>query len=100
MLVVDFWNKRYAPYIKVEKRPSTVDGYEKMWNKHLKGRMELPLRDFHTVDCETLLQAIAHGNGVSSTTLKHIKHLLSGIFRYAIRSEGEARERYSCVRIK
>lgn len=33
-----------------------------------------------------LLQAIAHENNLCSTTLKHIKHLLSGIFRYAIRT--------------
>jgi integrase len=43
------------------------------------------LRDFRTLDCETVLQAVARERDVNSTTLKHIKHLMSGLFRYAIR---------------
>jgi integrase len=53
---------------------------------YLKGRLVLPLRDFRTVNCERLLRLIALEENVSSTTLKHIEHLLSGVFRYAIRT--------------
>lgn len=86
MSVAEFWEKQYLPYVTAEKRPSTVDGYRKMWSAHLKARMTPPLREFRTVDCERVLQSIAHECDVSSTTLKHLKHLLSGVFRYAIRT--------------
>lgn len=85
MPVVNFWDMKYLPYITSVKEPSTVNGYQKMWNTHLKNRLTLPVRDFQTVDCEKLLQSIVHEKDVSSTTLKHVKHLLSGVFRYAIR---------------
>lgn len=86
MSVVEFWENRYFPFISEQARPSTVNGYRNMWNRYLKGRLALPLRDFRTADCERLLKLIAHENDLSASTLKHIKHLLSGIFRYAIRT--------------
>lgn len=46
----------------------------------------MPLREFRTVNCEELLKATQAKYNVSSTTLKHLKHLLSGLFRYAIRT--------------
>ena len=84
--VVEFWNQEYFPYITAQCRPSTVNGYRNMWNLYLKNRLELPLRDFRTVNCERLLQLIALEHNLSVATLKHVKHLLSGIFRYAIRT--------------
>lgn len=86
MSVVDFWEKRYFPFISEQARPSTVNGYRNMWKRYLKHRLAFPLRDFRTADCERLLKLIARENDLSTTTLKHIKHLLSGIFRYAIRT--------------
>ena len=43
------------------------------------------LREFRTVDGERILESIAKDNELTSTTLAHIKALLSGIFRYAKR---------------
>jgi integrase len=86
MSIVTFWDERYLPYITDQKRPSTVNGYTKMWNRYLKDRLDQPIREFRTVDCERLLQVLAQELQVSSTTLKHVKHLMSGIFRYAIRT--------------
>jgi integrase len=86
MSIVTFWDERYLPYITDQKRPSTVNGYTKMWNRYLKDRLDRPIREFRTVDCEQLLQALAHELQVSITTLKHVKHLMSGIFRYGIRT--------------
>jgi integrase len=86
MSVVEFWDDRYLPFITAQKRPSTVNGYRNMWKRYLKDRLALPLRDFRTAECEKLLQLIALEYDLSSTTLKHVKHLLSGIFRYAIRT--------------
>lgn len=86
MSIVTFWDERYLPYITDQKRPSTVNGYKKMWSRYLKDRLDQPIREFRTVDCERLLQVLAQELQVSSTTLKHVKHLMSGIFRYAIRT--------------
>jgi integrase len=76
----------YLPYVKDDKRPSTYDGYRKMWFRYLSTCTDVPLRSFGTFECESLLSAIAKKYGVSTTTLKHIKNLLSGIFRHAIRT--------------
>jgi integrase len=84
--VEEFWDKKYLPYITDQKSPSTVDGYEKMWSRYLKDRIEMPVRDFRTVDCEHLLNVLVKKYDLCSTTLKHVKHLLSGVFRYAIRT--------------
>ena len=86
MSVVEFWEREYFPHITTQCRPSTVNGYKNMWNLYLKGQLDLPLRDFRTVSCERLLQVIALEQNLSTATLKHIKHLLSGVFRYAIRT--------------
>jgi hypothetical protein len=86
MTTVDFWEERYFPFITAQARPSTVNGYRNAWKRYLKDRLAIPLREFRTPDCERLLQLIALEHNLSSTTLKHVKHLLSGIFRYAIRT--------------
>jgi integrase len=56
-----------------------------MWEDHLKPRCgEWWLRDARTVDIQRLLDEVAKEDGLSKTTLKHIKHLLSGIYRFAM----------------
>jgi integrase len=86
MTVRDFVEQHYLPSTKNQKRPSTYDGYRKMWRTHLQDRMVMALRDFRTVDCEKLLNQIANTRHLGVRTIAHIKHLLSGIFRYAIRT--------------
>jgi hypothetical protein len=49
-------------------------------------RTDIPLRDFRTFDCDCLMNEIAKQYSISTTTLEHVKNLLSGIFRYAIRT--------------
>jgi hypothetical protein len=34
--VVDFWEQTYMPFIAEHKRYSTVNGYRKIWNQHLR----------------------------------------------------------------
>jgi|SRR5271163_2358646 hypothetical protein len=46
----------------------------------------MPLREFRTVDCETLLNQIVRKHDLGVRTIAHIEHLMSGIFRYAIRT--------------
>ncbi len=91
MTVADLVDGFYLPWVKEQRKPSTYSGYLKMWTRYLKGRMTMRLRDFRTVDCEMLLATLVRsrqegGKKLGIRTMAHIKHLLSGIFRYAIRT--------------
>lgn len=84
MKLGDFVDRVYLRFVKQHKRPSTHAGYRDMWQRHLQPRCgDWWLRDIRTPEVQLLLEQIAREDGVSKTTLKHIKHLLSGIFRFA-----------------
>jgi len=84
----DFCERFYFPFVKEHKRPSTLRGYNQMWNDYLKTRCESAwLREVRTCHVQELLEVIAKEDGLSKTTLRHIKHLLSGIFRYAAQQD-------------
>ena len=85
MMLARFTEDRYLPFVEIHKRISTFRGYRNMWRRYLKPRSEITLREFRTVDGEHILESIAKDNELTSTTLAHIKALLSGIFRYAKR---------------
>jgi hypothetical protein len=53
-----FWEKKYLPYVKAQKRPSTAAEYQKMWKRYLEARFAIPLREFRTVECEHLLECM------------------------------------------
>lgn len=74
----------YLPWVKDHKRPSTYKGYSDMWKSHLNARCgDWWMPDAHTVDVQRLLDQIAKEDGLSKTSLKHIKHFLSGIYKFA-----------------
>ena len=81
----EFIEFRYLPYTK-ELRPSTHQGYVKLWKARIKGLPEakLPVKDYHPVDVQALLNAIAARKLFARSTLSHIKGFLSGCFRYAV----------------
>src|SRR5271157_6512288 len=84
----DFCDRVYLPFVKEHKRPSTVRGYKQMWSDYLKSRCEAEwLREVRTCHVQQWLEVIAKEDGLSKTTLRHIKHLLSGIFRYAAQQD-------------
>jgi integrase len=85
MSIRQFVESHYLPNVLEQKRPSTAHGYRKMWDSYLRGPLDMSLREFRTADCEILLNQIARNRDLSIRTLAHIKHLLSGIFRFAIR---------------
>ncbi len=85
MTLTRFTEDRYLPFVKERKRISTFHGYRNMWKLYLKPHGEITLRDFRTVDGERMLETIAKGCTLTSTTLAHIKAFLSGVFRYAKR---------------
>ena len=85
MLVVDFVEKVFLPYVQRELRPSTYKNYRKdLFEKHIKNRLgNLRLRDFKTVHGQRLLRDIPAGR----TTMLRAKAMLSSAFKHA-RREG------------
>jgi integrase len=85
MSITEFVRTEYMPFVEREKRPSTARGYRDIWKNHLKPRCgNTQLRDFRTVDGERLMRSLGNGS-LSRTSLYHIKALLSGVFKHAIR---------------
>ncbi len=84
----DFCERVYLPFVQEHKRPSTQRGYKQMWKDYLKSRCEASwLREVKTCNVQSWLEEIAREHGLSKTTLGHIKHFLSGIFRYAAQQD-------------
>jgi integrase len=85
MLVVDFIETVFLPYVQREMRPSTYKNYRKdLFEKHIKSRLgDIRLRDFRTVHGQRLLRAIPAGR----TTMLRAKAMLSSAFKHA-RREG------------
>jgi integrase len=99
----DFCERVYFPFVEDQKRPSTLRGYRQIWDSYLSKRCgSVWLRDVRTHDVQRWLDQIAAEERVtkqdlsktarpskvkthrlSKTTLKHIKHFLGGVFRYA-----------------
>lgn len=75
----------YLPYVEEQKRRSTYCGYKNIWLRYVRPDGELPLREIRTLDGEQMLKSIAHREDLNRLTLGHIKHFLSGVFRYARR---------------
>lgn len=73
----------YLPHVETHLRPSTVRGYRGMWRLLSSSWGELPLRQVRTFDIQGLLNQIAGEKHLRKSSLQHIKHLLSGIFRFA-----------------
>jgi integrase len=85
LAVVEYAENFYLPHIKREFKPSTAAGYRTFWKTYLMNQREvqLRLRDFRCVDATNLLAAIHREYGISRSTLKRVKSILSGIFTYA-----------------
>ena len=80
----DFVDRVYLPFVKQQKRPSTYRGYSQMWNDYAKVRCESNwMREVKTLHVQKWLEEIAKEHGISKTTVKHVKNLLSGVFRHA-----------------
>jgi integrase len=81
--ITEFVTNVYFPWVRENCKPSTVNGYEKLWGSQLAPRLNGKiLRDFRTVDAANLLadlQRLGHGR----RSLQHAKSLLSGIFKFA-----------------
>lgn len=87
MLVTEFVEKVYLPeYVEKQLASSTRKTYRDTYEDHLKNRLgNLTLRGFRTVHGEQLLAQIAAKAGLGRNSLKHVKSLLSGVFKQAKR---------------
>jgi integrase len=102
----DFVERQYLPHIDEQKKPSTRRGYHQIWSEYLQPRPQIFkawLREVRTVNVQGWLRAIAmehrshcprhrcHTDScddckdrrLSKPTLQHIKHFMSGVFRFA-----------------
>ena len=80
----DFLDRVYLPFVKQQKRPSTYRGYSQMWLDYVKARCEAEwLREVKTHHVQSWLEEIGREHSLCKTSLKHVKHFLSGIFRHA-----------------
>ena len=75
----------YLPYVEQQKRRSTYRGYKNLWLRYVQPNGSVALREVRTFEAEQMLKDIARRENLSRTTLGHIKHFLSGAFRYARR---------------
>jgi integrase len=81
----DFVSDVYIPHIEAKRRPSTVRTYKQMWNRDLKPRCaNWLMHDVETRTVQSLLDIVIAEESLGPQTMAHIKHLLSGIFRFAI----------------
>jgi integrase len=87
MPVAEFVERVYLPeYVSKQLRPATLKQYRDVWENHLKNRVgKLTLRGFRTVHGETMLAQIAAQTGLGRNSLRHIKVVLSGVFKQAKR---------------
>ena len=83
LTVGDFVERVYLPWVDEFKRPSTAKGYRDIWQDHLKPwAASAWLKDVKTYHVQGWLVQIGQGK-LSRNTLKHIKSVLSAIFKLA-----------------
>src|SRR5882762_2771366 len=75
----------YLPYVEQQKRRSTSCGYKNLWLRYVQPNGGVALREVRTFEAEQMLKDIARRENLNRTTLGHIKHFLSGAFRFARR---------------
>jgi integrase len=78
----DFVESKYLEWVKTKKRPSTARSYSDIWKIHLKPICaDAWLKNTRTYDVQGWLDSI--DSSLSRSTHKHVKNLLSSIFKVA-----------------
>jgi integrase len=81
--IKDFAEAVFLPWSEEHKRPSTFKSYADIWSRHVKPLCgEFWLKDTKCHHVQSWLDRIGKG-GLSRNTLKHIKSMVSGMFRLA-----------------
>lgn len=85
MKIADFWEQTYLPHIERNTKASTLHGYRKLWEHHLKLEFSaFKLKDYQTHHATRFLTSLAE-RGLGVRTIAHIRSLASGMFRHALR---------------
>jgi len=85
----DFFTSSFLPHVKADLRPSTHNGYKGAWALYVENRRiaSLWIREIRTHHVQELLEEVARVHRIGKRTLQHLKHLLSGVFRYAAQQD-------------
>jgi integrase len=84
--VTEFWERTYLPHLERTTKASTLHGYKKLWGQHLALHLaSFKLREYKTVDATRFLTSLAE-RGLGTRTIAHVRSLLSGLFRHALRT--------------
>jgi integrase len=79
----DFVERVYLPWVRQNKRPSTLKGYRDVWEDHLKALCERNwLKEVRTYTVQGWLNEIGE-KALSRNSLRHVKSIVSGIFTLA-----------------
>jgi integrase len=81
----DFWQKTYLPHLEKNTKPSTLNGYRKIWEAHFINEFAArDLTEYETHHATKFLTKLAE-SGLGTRTIAHIRSLASGMFRHALR---------------
>lgn len=80
---IDFFNSVYLLWARAALRLTTLNGYEDIWETHLKGHFaDRLLRDYRPCDATVFLTGLA-GKGMGLHAVNHVRALMSGVFKHA-----------------
>jgi integrase len=84
--VGEFWDQTFKPSLTVRGlRPSTILGYDKIWNGDLKSHLEKwKVREYRTPTASRFLTALATERNLGRNTLSHVRACMSSIFSHAV----------------
>lgn len=81
--VVDFFNHTYLPFIRANKRHSTVYAYENLWSTYLKAHFGTrTLSEYRASDGYNYLLSLK--GKLNRNSLSHVRSLASGVFSHAV----------------
>jgi len=87
-LITEYWEHTYLPTVKQGLKPSTVAGYQQIWEQFLKEHFTgRTFREYEPVHGNKLLNDLV-ARKYGQRTLAHVRSLASGIFTHAI-NDGE-----------
>ncbi|MFZ0816321.1 MAG: hypothetical protein WAM78_12430 [Candidatus Sulfotelmatobacter sp.] len=83
-LITDYWEQVYLPTVKAGLKHSTVEGYEDIWEQHLKDHFAgRTFREYEPHHGNKLLNDLV-ARKYARSTVAHVRSLASGIFTHAI----------------
>jgi integrase len=77
-----FWDSTYLPWVKKNKRFSTLRGYEYVWKLYVKAELATrPIDSYRTIDASEFLTGLT--TRLNGKSLSHVRALMSCIFAHA-----------------